>query len=102
MQPHQALHKPGSPAIRMAEPGTTPPPQTRSNSSTPVTMRGGAGVSTSRVSKARPGPRLDARGGASAPGGAAPASSSTRVFHCPQALHCPAHLEWTAPQAWQA
>ena len=38
------LPTPGSPAIRMAEPGTTPPPHTRSNSSIPVSRR--AGVSS--------------------------------------------------------
>ena len=32
-------------AAAFAEPGTTPPPQTRSNSATPVVMRGGSGVS---------------------------------------------------------
>ncbi len=86
----------------MAEPGTTPPPQTRSNSSTPVTMRGGAGVSTSRVSKVRPW-RIDLPDltGASAPGGREDWTSSTRVFQPAQAVHWPPHLLWTAPQAWQ-
>src|SRR3954469_15210193 len=84
----------------MAEPGTTPPPQTRSNSSTPVAILGGAGVSSSRPSKASPRTLL-ALDGAMAPGGRA-CNSSTRVFHAPHAGHWPAHLVWTAPQDWQA
>ena len=87
----------------MADPGTTPPPHTRSNSATPVMIRGGAGVSTSRVSKASPAPRdFMERAGASAPGGRALVCSSTRVFHAPQAGHWPDHLDWTPPQDWQA
>jgi len=75
----------------MAEPGTTPPPQTRSNSVTPVTMRGCSGVSDCRDSNWTPRPRA-VEAGFIAPGGAA-LDSSTRAFHSPQAEHCPAHLE---------
>ncbi len=75
----------------MAEPGTTPPPQTRSNSVTPVTMRGGSGVSDCRVSNVRPRPRA-VEAGFIAPGGA-DFDSSDRLFHSPQAEHCPDHLE---------
>ena len=83
----------------MAEPGTTPPPQTRSNSSTPVEMRGGAGTSSSSPWKLTPRARLDLLG-ASAPGGRL-WTSSTRVFQALQAGHWPAHLLCTAPQDWQ-
>ena len=93
---------PGSPAIRMAEPGTTPPPHTRSNSDRPVTMRGGSGVSASSVWKAMPVPPRRALEAESAPGCTPPATSSTRVFHAPQPEHCPAHLVATDPQDWQA
>jgi hypothetical protein len=84
----------------MAEPGTTPPPSTRSNSSTPVEKRGGAGVSLSRPSKARPRARVDLE--AARLPGARLWTSSTRQFQPLHATHWPAHLEWTAPQDWQA
>ena len=56
----------------MAEPGTTPPPHTRSNSPIPVAMRSGAGVSTSSVSNASPVRALADLEGVSAPGGREP------------------------------
>jgi hypothetical protein len=62
----------------MAEPGTTPPPQTRSNSSTPVMMRGGGTVSLCRPVNCRPRTRV-ALVVAKAPGGLAP-TSWTSVF----------------------
>ncbi len=80
----------------MAEPGTTPPPQTRSNSVTPVTRRGGSGVSDDSDSNCRPRAR-EVAAGFSAPGGA-DRFSSTMVFQLPQALHWPDHLPCTAPQ----
>ena len=80
----------------MAEPGTTPPPQTRSNSVTPVTMRGGSGVSDSRDSNCRP-RAFAVEAGFSAPGGEAERPSSTMVFHWPHEPHWPDHLPWTRP-----
>ena len=86
------------PASSVTEPGTTPPPQTRSNSATPVVMRGGSGVSDCRVSNWMPRDRAEAAvEGFMAPGGAE-RLSSVSVFHWPQALHWPDHLPWTAPQ----
>ncbi len=93
------LPTPGSPLSRIAEPGTTPPPQTRSNSVTPVTIRGGSGVSDCRVSNWTPRVRA-VFVGFIAPGGAE-RLSSTMEFHWPQAPHWPDHLPWTAPQDWQ-
>ncbi len=83
----------------MAEPGTTPPPQTRSNSSRPVASRGGEGVSEVRPSKFSP-RALAERAGLSAPGGL-DWLSSTRLFQALHAEHWPDHREWTAPQVWQ-
>ena len=50
---------PGSPPTRIAEPGTNPPPQTRSNSAIPVRRRGGSMLGPVRPTKpsGRP-PRL--------------------------------------------
>ncbi len=65
------LPMPGSPPTSSAEPGTRPPPVTRSNSAMPVTRRGGGSSSVFRSSSAkrRPLPRrralaADRRGGA--------------------------------------
>src|SRR5690242_7659769 len=81
-----------------AEPGTNPPPATRSNSAVPVMRRGGSLSTVFRSSSAILRPRL--RGPALLPrGGAAP--SSVIVFHPPQASHLPAHLDVTFPQDWQ-
>ena len=46
------LPMPGSPPIRMAEPATMPPPQTRSNSSLPLRQRGSSTVAAARSVKA--------------------------------------------------
>src|SRR5258708_2159522 len=92
------LPMPGSPPIRSAEPGTRPPPVTRSNSAMPVMRRGGGASSDLRSSRANLWPlrRLPAR----APmGGAAP--SSVMVFQPPQASHLPDHLGAMLPQVWQ-
>ena len=88
---------PGSPPIRIAEPGTRPPPQTRSNSAMPVTERMTSvdGPDSSTNSILRP-PLADWPFGASAS-----AVSSTMVFQAPQDSQRPAHLAVLAPQDWQ-
>src|SRR5690348_16541878 len=89
---------PGSPPTKSAEPGTKPPPHTRSNSVMPVMRRGGGASSVLRSSSAnlRPFTRLVAL---PPMGGAAP--SSVMVFQPPQASHLPDHLGAVAPQDWQ-
>src|SRR5512144_2160524 len=94
---------PGSPPTRTAEPGTRPPPSTRSSSVMPVGRRGASRVASDRVSKEaslpwlRPLPPLMAiRAGE--PEGAA---SSMIEFHSPQEAHLPDQRAVTAPQAWQ-
>src|SRR5512147_1395145 len=94
------LPMPGSPPTSTAEPGTSPPPSTRSNSAMPVGSRGASRVSVPRPSKeaALPLPPLMAT---SAGGPAGAAASSMMLFHSPQAAHFPDQREVTAPQAWQ-
>src|SRR5271156_1341612 len=91
---------PGSPPIRTAEPGTRPPPSTRSSSAMPVLARGGGAASPARPTKAT---ALPAR--VLGPGRLGPAcgvtGSSTMVFHSPQASQRPAHFGARAPQLWQ-
>src|SRR5688572_32022733 len=88
---------PGSPPTKVAEPGTRPPPATRSNSPMPETKRfsdRGAPESATK-SILRP-PVATLFGSASLP-----AASSTIEFHALQSSHLPDHLRCTAPQAWQ-
>src|ERR1700760_3471897 len=91
------LPMPGSPPTSRAEPGTSPPPVTRSNSAIPVMRRGGGASSVFRSSSAKRRPLT--RRTPDLIGGAAP--SSVMVFQPPQASHLPDHLEWVAPQDWQ-
>src|SRR4051812_27230270 len=92
------LPMPGSPPTNSAEPGTSPPPVTRSNSPMPVGRRWGGASSVLRSSRVilRPFTRRDAPDPS---GGATP--SSVMVFQPPQASHLPDHLAVDAPQDWQ-
>src|SRR5437762_3411049 len=88
---------PGSPPTSVTEPGTMPPPSTKSNSARPVFQRatadccrsvrriGGWPVGTPRT--AEPLNR--------------PTASSTKEFHAPQLSHFPPHLGWSAPHSVQ-
>src|SRR5262249_44823661 len=88
---------PGSPPIRMAEPGTSPPPTTRSNSAMPVARRASSAGLPLRAgsSMQRPLPPLSPLGGASV------AASSTIAFQAPQASQRPDHFGAAAPHSWQ-
>src|ERR1700712_3540643 len=92
------LPMPGSPPTSTAEPGTSPPPVTRSNSAMPVMRRGGGASSVFRSSRANLRP-LTRRPALDPIGGAAP--SSTMVFQPLQLLHLPDHLGVVVPQVWQ-
>src|SRR6185369_9883580 len=87
---------PGSPPTNVAEPGTSPPPATRSNSPMPETKRFSSVGEPDSATKSilRPPP-------ATLFGSASPTASSTIEFHAPQSSHLPDHLRCTAPQVWQ-
>src|SRR5580704_16655357 len=92
------LPMPGSPPTRRAEPGTSPPPVTRSNSAMPVGRRWGGASSVLRSSRVMRRP-FALRVAPDPSGGATP--SSVMVFQPPQDSHLPDHLAWVAPQDWQ-
>src|ERR1700730_3039611 len=89
---------PGSPASNTADPATSPPPSTRSNSAISDGARGGGAAEPARSTNSsfRPDEGL-----ALARPGPASTASSMIVFHSPQASQRPAHFGVTAPQAWQ-
>ena len=88
---------PGSPPINTNEPGTSPPPNTRFNSSSCISIRGSSSASISfkvtglalAVSIPETGRRLE---------GSLRTISSTYVFHSPQEGHFPTHLGDSCPQ----
>src|SRR5947209_5988324 len=91
---------PGSPPTNTTDPGTMPPPRTKSNSRSPVCQRSIPG----------PAPRADRRTGGLPDGTACffstrprvqPTGSSTSVFHAPHASQRPPHLGCSAPQSVQ-
>src|SRR5690606_26463609 len=90
------LPMPGSPPIRMAEPGTRPPPVTRSSSAIPVLRRGGGALMPVRPTNSMrlPPVRLWPFGKAGS------IDSSTMLFHSPQESHLPLQRDVTAPQDW--
>ena len=89
---------PGSPPTRIALPGTSPPPSTRSSSSIPEGVRGGGGSSAASPLSATTRPRWAPR---PRPGPWLSGASSTIEFHSPQASQRPDHLRCAAPQAVQ-
>src|SRR5882672_7825711 len=93
------LPMPGSPPTSVTDPGTMPPPSTKSNSASPVFQRAtvAACISESRTGAA-PDP---ARDGPSARRPIRPTASSTNVFHAPHASHLPAHFGCSAPPSVQ-
>src|SRR3954470_12574059 len=100
------LPMPGSPPIRTRDPGTTPPPRTRSNSPMPVESRSETTVSMSSYNR---GPAVAASeyldpaaaAAAPAPATAGVARSSTREFQAPQSAQRPSHFDDCAPHSWQ-
>src|SRR3989442_12141603 len=91
---------PGSPPPSTRDPGTIPPPKTKSNSRRPVCHR----------RTPAPSPRADRRTGGlpdgttcflSARSPVRPTASSTSVFQAPHASQRPPHLGCSAPQSVQ-
>src|SRR5262245_30977154 len=93
---------PGSPPRSTNDPGTMPPPRTRSNSSMPVEIRACCSISISEYKRAvlAPPPAAAYRCPADAPE-TSMGRSSTNEFQAPQSLHCPDHLADCAPHSWQ-
>src|SRR6266568_174834 len=90
---------PGSPPTRVTEPGTIPPPSTKSNSARPVFQRS---TSTPPRAHRRMGGRPDAAESLlTARPPDRPTASSASVFHAPHASHRPAHFGCSAPQSVQ-
>ena len=104
------LPMPGSPPTRIIEPGTTPPPRTKSSSSSPVLpSRGARALHVAQLCRDGDAAALGetARAGrCAAPCRSSPTtfgatSSSTSVFHSPHVSQRPCHLEWSAPHSVQ-
>src|SRR6267378_4092107 len=88
---------PGSPPTSTTEPGTMPPPSTKSNSARPVFQRASADCfrSVRRIGGWPVGTPLTAEALNR------PSASSTRLFHAPQLSQRPPHLGWSAPHSVQ-
>src|SRR5262245_51270039 len=97
---------PGSPPSSTSEPGTTPPPRTRSNSPMPDERRSALVVSTSAYNFAAVDVLNCAYRLAGLPAEAEPDSStragrsSTNEFHAPHSTHFPIHFGDCAPHSW--
>ena len=94
---------PGSPPIRSSDPGTMPPPRTRSSSARPVRRRS-VGPSARCREGNRLGPparRARAARVARAVRWRAVTTVSTRVFHAAHERHWPSQRGKSAPHAWQ-
>src|SRR2546422_1098458 len=89
---------PGSPPTNTTDPGTIPPPSTKSNSRRPVCHRSNPTVPTA---DSRTGGLPDGDGPRSGRLSVRPTASSTSVFHAPHASQRPPHLGCSAPQSVQ-
>ena len=95
------LPMPGSPPNNVTEPGTSPPPRTRSNSPIPVERGLLCCVSTFPMGVASPG-GTSARPAANVTSeSSGPSTSSTREFQAPHAKHFPDHFGKEAPHSEQ-
>src|SRR5829696_8239230 len=93
------LPMPGAPPSRTSDPGTNPPPRTRSSSAIPVLSRSDRSAFTSRREIGLgPPPRLAWPPRPARPEGA-PTSSS--VFHAPHPEHWPVQVSAACPHPEQ-
>ena len=90
------LPMPGDPPINTSDPGTKPPPSTRSSSPMPVRRRSTFAARTSRsatgVSARPPPPEPEPERPLAARTGAAARASSAIEFHSPQPGQRPCHF----------
>ena len=84
----------------MMEPGTNPPPSTRSTSPIPDGRREASALVMLPIGVTAAPPAI-ARVAESARPDRGAAIVSTRVFHAPHAGHCPAHFGEAPPHCWQ-
>src|SRR5690606_38429046 len=99
------LPTPGSPPTRTTDPGTSPPPSTRSNSPTPVGNRASSVGSTwlSRTGSGAGCPAADRRPGAWPPRGEAGAACTSRMlFQDPHEGQRPSHRGDSYPHSSHA
>ena len=93
---------PGSPPSSTTDPGTSPPPRTRSSSEMPVGVRtGSASRRPARDCGTWPAPGPVPAPAARPLWSGSRTSVSTRVFQAPQVRHWPSQRRWAAPHAWQ-
>jgi hypothetical protein len=92
---------PGDPPMSTSDPGTIPPPRTRSSSAMPVPIRATCSASTSRNGVGRTA-LADALPPGPPPRGAETLRSSTSVFHSPQPGQRPCHFGLSCPHEEQA
>ncbi|MNS46599.1 hypothetical protein D3C72_791020 [compost metagenome] len=96
------LPTPGSPPRSTSEPGTTPPPSTRSSSPRPVEKRSSSVISIWAIGVGRVlATKAAARAALAVTGAVGATVSSTSVFHSLQSGQRPIHLACSAPQFWQ-
>src|SRR6266576_6981613 len=94
---------PGSPPTSVTEPGTIPPPRTKSNSARPVRQRV-AGVSVTaerRIGGLSDGPPPPVCRSGDPPIRRFATGSSPKEFHATHAAHLPPHLGCSAPHSVQ-
>ena len=91
---------PGEPPSSTSDPGTSPPPSTRSSSPIPVASRATRSAATSASRTGRTAPATRAAAAAAGPARAS-RRSSTSVFHAPQPGQRPCHFVASAAQAEQ-
>ena len=103
LQQQRRLADPGSPPSSTSEPGTMPPPSTRSNSPMPLEMRSACEASISEYRRAPcaalPGSAYRCPCGR--PAGDSSTRSSTSEFHAPQSVQRPCHFGDCVPHSWQ-
>ena len=95
---------PGSPPTRTRDPGTIPPPSTRSSSRMPVRILTSSSAVTSfrGITFASRTDSLTLLEVTVLPFVMPLLTlSSTNVFHSPHAGHCPSHFDSSCPQFWQ-